>query len=150
MKVQILNKKWEVKEKEFEQILKKHPKIVLYFYPKDNTSWCTKEAKEFTELWPEFEKLGWIVIGVSKDSIESHKKFREKHNLWIPLISDPELVLHKKFGARGTKKRYGKEVEWTIRSTFLIKDGQVILERKNVKASGEAQKVLDIIKEQNL
>ena len=150
MKFDVLSAKGEVKQKSWDEIISHHPKIVLYFYPKDNTPGCSTEAKEFSALAKEFEKLGWKVIGVSKDSIESHKKFKEKLNITIPLISDPQLHLHKKFWARGIKKRFGKEVEGTIRSTFLIKDGQVIKQRKNVRAAGEAQKVLDYIKKEKI
>jgi len=150
MQINALNEHGEPKIKNWEEIIIRHPKIVLYFYPKDNTPWCTTEAKEFSNLAQKFEDLWWKVIGVSKDSIESHQKFRQKHNLTIPLISDEDLKLHKQFSAWGIKKRFGKEVEWTIRSTFLLKDGEVIKQRKNVRASWEAQKVLNYIKANNL
>ena len=97
MEFNVLSAKGDVKQKRWEEIISHHPKIVLYFYPKDNTPGCSTEAKEFSALAKEFEKLGWKVIGVSKDSIESHKKFKEKLNITIPLISDPDLYLHKNF-----------------------------------------------------
>ncbi len=150
MEFNVLSAKGDVKQKRWEEIISHHPKIVLYFYPKDNTPGCSTEAKEFSALAKEFEKLGWKVIGVSKDSIESHKKFKEKLNITIPLISDPDLYLHKNFWAWGTKKRFGKEVEGTIRSTFLIKDWEIIKQRKNVRAAWHAQKVLDYIKKEGI
>ena len=94
--------------------------IVVYFYPKDNTSGCTKEAQDFTMLKPEFDKLGAVVLGISKDTVQSHQKFVSKHNLGITLLSDPDKEVHKAYGAWGIKKMYGKETEGTIRSTFII------------------------------
>ncbi|NPA86606.1 MAG: peroxiredoxin [Candidatus Diapherotrites archaeon] len=118
--------------------------VVLYFYPKDNTSGCTIEAKEFTELLPEFEKLGAVVIGVSKDSIESHRKFREKHGLRVTLLSDPETKVIRAYGAWGKKFRG----EGTIRSTFIIDpQGRIVWEKRNVRARGHAAKVLETLKE---
>jgi peroxiredoxin Q/BCP len=120
---------------------------VIYFYPRDNTPGCTTEAKEFTELKEEFDKLGVQVIGISRQSVESHKRFREKHGLRITLLSDPDAEVHKAFGAWGKKKMYGKEVEGVIRSTFLIDpEGNIVKEWKNVKAKGHAAKVLEEVK----
>ncbi len=117
---------------------------VIYFYPRDNTPGCTTEAKEFTALREEFEKLGVRVIGVSRQSVESHKRFRERHELGIVLLSDPDAEVHKAFGAWGRKKMYGKEVEGVIRSTFLVDpDGEIVREWKNVRAKGHAAKVLE-------
>ena len=117
---------------------------VLYVYPRDNTPGCTAEAKEFTELLPEFEKLGFQVIGVSKDSVKSHIKFKEKHGLRIRLLSDPEGELIKALGAWGKKKRYGKEYEGVIRSTFIFNpNGEVVWKKLNVRAKGHAAKVLE-------
>ena len=93
---------------------------VLYFYPKDNTSGCTKEAIDFSELLPQFKKLNAVVVGVSLDSSESHVKFIEKQNLSVDLLSDPDKKIMKKYGAWGMKKNYGREYEGVIRSTFLI------------------------------
>lgn len=93
---------------------------VLYFYPKDNTSGCTKEACDFTESLKDFEKLDAIVLGVSPDSTLSHRNFIEKQNLGIVLLSDPGKVALKAYGAWGVKKNYGKEYEGVIRSTFII------------------------------
>ena len=117
--------------------------VVLYFYPKDNTPGCTVEAKEFSELLPEFEKLGAVVIGISKDSVESHKRFREKHGLKVILLSDPEAKVIKTYGAWGKKFRG----EGTIRSTFIIDpEGNIVWEKKNVRARGHAAKVLEILR----
>ncbi|NJE04664.1 peroxiredoxin [Thermococcus sp. M36] len=117
---------------------------VLYVYPKDNTPGCTTEAKEFTELLPEFEKLGFQVIGVSKDSVRSHRNFKEKHGLKIKLLSDPNAELIKALGAWGKKKRYGKEYEGVIRSTFIFNpNGEIVWKKINVRARGHAAKVLE-------
>ncbi len=120
---------------------------VLYVYPKDNTPGCTTEAKEFTELLPEFEKLGFQIIGVSKDSVKSHLRFKEKQGLKIKLISDPNVELIKALGAWGKKKRYGREYEGVIRSTFVINpDGEIVWKKFNVRAKGHAAKVLEEVK----
>jgi len=108
--------------------------VVLYFYPKDNTSGCTKEACDFTELLPRFKDTEAIVIGVSPDTPESHKKFAARHNLKILLLSDPQKEALRAFGAWGKKKNYGKEYEGVKRSTFLIDpDGNIVWEWKNVR-----------------
>ena len=94
--------------------------VVLYFYPKDNTSGCTKEAIDFSELLPQFKKMNAAVIGVSPDSPDSHVRFINKQNLSIVLLSDEEKGVMKKYGSWGMKKNYGREYEGVIRSTFLI------------------------------
>ena len=100
--------------------------VVLYFYPKDNTSGCTKEAIDFTALKKDFEALGAVILGVSPDSPERHRGFIEKHGLGITLLSDEGKNVMKAYGAWGIKKNYGKETEGVIRSTFLISpDGEV-------------------------
>jgi peroxiredoxin Q/BCP len=118
---------------------------VLYIYPKDNTPGCTTEGKEFTELLPEFEKLGFQVIGVSRDSVESHRKFREKHGLKVRLLSDPNAELIKALGAWGKKRRYGREYEGIVRSTFIFNpNGEIVWKKLNVRAKGHAAKVLEV------
>ncbi|NPA94716.1 MAG: peroxiredoxin [Thermodesulfobacteria bacterium] len=108
--------------------------VVLYFYPRDNTSGCTKEACDFTETLPQFQELGCTVLGVSPDSVKSHKKFQEKHGLKVRLLSDPEREVLKAYGAWGKKKNYGKEYEGVIRSTYIIDpDGKVAWNWKNVR-----------------
>jgi peroxiredoxin Q/BCP len=94
--------------------------VVLYFYPKDNTPGCTREACGFRDLNPSLKKAGTVVLGVSKDSIESHKKFAGQYKLPFTLLSDPKAEVMKKYGAFGKKMMYGKEVEGTIRSTVII------------------------------
>ena len=95
-------------------------KVLLYFYPKDNTPGCTKEACSLRDWNDEIIKRGVTVMGVSKDTIQSHNKFREKHNLNFILLSDPEKSVHMAYGAWGEKKLYGKVSLGTIRKTFLI------------------------------
>ena len=95
-------------------------KVLLYFYPKDNTPGCTKEACSLRDWNSEIIKRGVTVMGVSKDSIQSHNKFREKHNLNFILLSDPEKSVHMAYDAWGEKKLYGKVSLGTIRKTFLI------------------------------
>jgi peroxiredoxin Q/BCP len=117
--------------------------VVLYFYPKDMTSGCTKEAVNFSEKIEEFKKRNAEVVGISKDSIESHKKFVEKYNLKITILSDPKAEVIKQYGAWGKKKMYGKETEGTIRSTFIISpDGEIVHSWKNVKVDGHVEEVL--------
>jgi len=94
--------------------------LVLYFYPRDSTPGCTREAEEFTRAVGQLRKLGAAVVGVSKDSVKSHCAFRDKFDIKFPLLSDPDLVVHRAYGAWGPKTMYGKKVEGTIRSTFLV------------------------------
>lgn len=101
-------------------------KYILYFYPKDDTPGCTKEACGFQANYSKFKKKGVEVYGVSKDSVESHVKFKNKYDLEFPLISDPEVSLAKAFGAWGEKNMYGKKVFGIIRSTFVINEKGVI------------------------
>ena len=122
--------------------------VVLYFYPRDNTPGCTLEAVEFTGLLPEFEKLGAVVVGVSPDSEESHRRFREKHGLGIALISDPEHTLAERFGVWKLKKNYGREYYGIERSTFiLVPAGRVAAEWRKVKVRGHAEEVLARLRE---
>lgn len=122
--------------------------VVLYFYPKDNTPGCTKEAIDFTELTDEFEKNNCVVIGISKDSQKSHERFIDKQNLKILLLSDEDHSVQEQYGVWGKKKNYGKEYFGTIRSTFLIDSKGIIRkEWKNVKVKGHAEEVLKTLKE---
>ncbi len=122
--------------------------VVLYFYPKDNTSGCTREAKEFTEMRNEFEKLNAVIIGISKDSPKSHEKFINKHELNILLLSDESHEVIEKYGAWGKKKNYGREYYGTIRSTFLIDpEGNIVKEWKKVRVAGHVEDVLKTLKE---
>jgi len=117
---------------------------VIYFYPKDGTSGCLKEALDFTSLYAKFMLRNIPVIGVSKDSVASHKRFTEQNSLKVKLLSDPDHILLEAAGAWGTKMMYGKEVLGTVRSTFIVgKDGIVEAAWKGVKVDGHADKVLE-------
>ena len=119
-------------------------KVVLYFYPKDNTSGCTLESKDFTALQNEFKAKGYKIIGVSKDSVKSHKNFIEKQELDLLLLSDKEQELIKAFDVLKEKSMYGRTYMGVVRSTFILDEqGLVTKEYRNVKAKEHAQKVLD-------
>ncbi len=116
---------------------------VLYFYPKDMTPGCTTQARDFQASLAEFAKLGLGVYGVSRDSAASHQKFCSQESLAFPLLSDPELTLHKAYGAWGTKTTYGKVSEGVLRSTFVIgPDGILTHAAYNVKATGHVASLL--------
>ncbi|MCS6838555.1 MAG: peroxiredoxin [Bdellovibrionaceae bacterium] len=122
--------------------------LLLYFYPKDNTPGCTLEGREFSELKPEFDRLNTVVFGVSKDSIESHEKFKEKQCYQIDLISDASGRLCQYFDVIKEKNLYGKKSLGIERSTFLLDpQGKVIKEWRKVKAEGHAAEVLQWIKQ---
>jgi len=145
-KYNILLSNKEEKEMPLSEILGEN-KTILYFYPRDNTPGCTTENKDFTSLKKEFEEIGYKLVWVSKDSIESHKKFVEKQELKNDLISDPELILHKELWAYWEKNNYGKIVMWVIRSTFIVdKNGEVLEEYRNIRAKGHAERILKEIK----
>jgi len=121
--------------------------VVLYFYPKDNTPGCTLQAQAFNVALPKLAKLGAVVLGVSKDSTESHCKFRDKYGLKFPLLSDPDGTTIEKYGAWGEKNLYGKKSMGIIRSTIIIgKDGKVAKVFPKVKVAGHDEKVLEAIK----
>ena len=118
-------------------------KIVLYFYPKDNTSGCTKQACGFAELYPQFTEKGAVVIGVSKDSVASHKKFEEKFGLPFTLLSDVELAAIKAYDVWQEKNMYGKITMGVVRTTYLIdEDGIVVKAFGKVKAAENPEKML--------
>jgi peroxiredoxin Q/BCP len=119
--------------------------LVLYFYPKDDTTGCTREAQDFTALAAEFAKAGAAVLGVSKDSLKSHEKFTGKYGLSIPLGSDPEAAVIEAYGSWVQKTLYGREYMGIDRSTFLISDGVVRRVWRKVKTPGHAQQVLDAV-----
>ncbi|MGE5306123.1 MAG: peroxiredoxin [Alphaproteobacteria bacterium] len=121
--------------------------VVLYFYPKDNTPGCTKEACGFRDLNATFKKAGTVVLGVSKDSVESHKKFAANYKLPFALLSDPKAEVMKKYGAFGKKMMYGKEVQGTIRSTVVIgPKGDILKHWPAVKkAEDHPREVLDFL-----
>lgn len=118
-------------------------RYVIYFYPKDGTPGCTREAEAFTASIAQFMLRNIPVIGVSKDSPESHRRFIDNKQLKVKLLSDPDHTLLEAVGAWGVKKSYGKETVGTIRSTFLVgKDGKVEAVWRNVKVDGHVDKVL--------
>ena len=118
-------------------------KVVLYFYPKDDTPGCTKEACSFRDDYSPFTMKGAVVIGVSPDDTASHKKFRAKYGLPFYLLSDPDHRVASLYGAWGEKKMYGKTYEGIIRSTFVIgEDGKIIKAFPKVNPEGHAQEVL--------
>jgi thioredoxin-dependent peroxiredoxin len=117
--------------------------LVVYFYPKDNTPGCTREAQDFTKAAARLKKLGAEVVGISKDSVKTHCGFKEKIGIGFRLLSDPQLVTHKAYGAWGKKVMYGKEVEGVIRSTFLVSpDGKLARAWRSVKVDGHVDKVI--------
>ena len=118
-------------------------KVVLYFYPKDMTPGCTKQACSFGELYPQFQEKGAIVIGVSRDSVASHKKFEEKYGLPFILLSDPERKAIEAYDVWKEKKNYGKVSMGVVRSTYLIdEDGVIIKAFGNVKAADNPTQML--------
>jgi len=116
--------------------------LVLYFYPKDDTGGCTKEAQGFTALKPEFDKAGVTIVGVSKDSIASHKKFAAKYDLDVTLGSDPEGDVINRYGSWVEKTLYGRQYMGIDRSTFLIRDGVLMKVWRKVRVPGHAEAVL--------
>ncbi|EAJ6142469.1 thioredoxin-dependent thiol peroxidase [Campylobacter lari] len=118
-------------------------KIILYFYPKDNTPGCTTQACEFSQNYEDFLGKNAVIIGISPDSVKSHENFIKKYDLKHTLLSDSEKEISKLYGAWGLKKNYGKEYEGLIRSTFVInEEGNITKIYKNVKAKDHAFKVL--------
>lgn len=121
-------------------------RVVLYFYPRDNTPGCTRQACAFSGLYGEFQKRGTEVIGISKDSTASHAKFAEKHNLSFILLSDPELTAIQSYGVWQEKKLYGKVSMGVVRTTFII-DENGIIERvmPKVKPDTNAAEILEML-----
>ena len=120
-------------------------KIVLYFYPKDNTPGCTAEACSLRDNYNELLKKGFVVIGISPDSIKSHEKFSEKYELPFPLISDPEKKIMKAYGAYGEKMMYGKKVAGVLRTTFIIDgDGKIEKVIKKVDTKEHAPQIFKL------
>jgi len=124
----------------------KGKKVVLYFYPKDDTPGCTIEANDFSSLEKRFAKLNVIIMGVSPDNIDSHKSFKAKYDLKIDLLVDNGNDIAKQYFAYGEKNLYGKKVLGIIRSTFIIDDKGVIEEAfYNIKAKGHADRIIEIV-----
>ena len=118
-------------------------KVILYFYPKDNTAGCTKQACGFAERYPQFTEKGAVVLGVSKDSVASHKKFEEKYGLPFTLLADPELVAIQAYDVWQEKKNYGKTYMGVVRTTYLIdENGKIIKAFDKVKAADNPEQML--------
>jgi peroxiredoxin Q/BCP len=118
-------------------------KVVLYFYPKDGTPGCTNEAKDFRDNVKEFEQENTVIVGVSKDSVESHQKFKQKHNLPFTLLSDPEGSVLDLYGVWKEKSLYGRTFMGTERTTFLIDEKGVVKKAyRKVKVKGHAEACL--------
>ena len=121
--------------------------VVLYFYPKDDTPGCAIETNDFNKLLPKFKKLDCEVFGVSKDSIKSHDKFREKYKINFDLLADEKIKVLKKYKVWGKKKFMGREFMGVIRSTFLIdKKGKILKAWNDVKVKDHAKEVLETLK----
>ena len=118
-------------------------KVILYFYPKDNTLGCTKQACGFAERYPQFIEKGAVVLGISKDSVASHKKFEEKYGLPFTILSDPELVAIQAYDVWQEKKNYGKTYMGVVRTTYLIdEEGKIAKAFDKVKAADNPEQML--------
>ena len=121
--------------------------VVIYFYPKDSTPGCTTEGRDFSALHAKFRRANTVILGVSRDSIASHEKFKAKQGFKFDLLSDPDEVLCKKFDVVHEKTLYGRKFMGVVRSTFLIDaDGKLRREWRNVKVKGHAEEVLEAAK----
>ena len=121
-------------------------KVVLYFYPRDNTAGCTKQACGYAELYPQFKEKGAVVIGISKDSVASHKKFEEKYGLPFTLLSDTERKVIDAYGVWQEKKSYGKVSMGVVRTTYLIdENGIIIRAQEKVKTADDPANSLNFI-----
>lgn len=121
-------------------------KVILYFYPKDNTPGCTKQACGFAQLYPDFVKKGAVILGVSKDSVKSHKKFEEKYQLPFTLLSDPDLVAIQAYDVWKEKNMYGKKVMGVVRTTYLINEERIIEKAyTKVKAAQNPNDMLEVL-----
>ena len=121
-------------------------KVILYFYPKDNTSGCTKQACGFADRYPQITEKGAVVLGVSRDSVLSHKKFEQNYTLPFTLLSDPELEVIKAYGIWQEKKNYGRVTMGVVRSTYIIDENGVIVKALSaVKAADNPQQMLNLI-----
>lgn len=121
-------------------------KVILYFYPKDNTPGCTKQACGFAQLYPDFHEKGAVILGVSKDSVKSHKKFQEKYQLPFTLLSDPELQVIQAYDVWKEKNMYGKKVMGVVRTTYLInEDGIIEKAYTKVKAAQNPEDMLEVL-----
>tara|TARA_B100000530_G_scaffold75203_1_gene44640 strand:- start:42 stop:509 length:468 start_codon:yes stop_codon:yes gene_type:complete len=123
-------------------------KLVIYFYPKDNTPGCTTQGQDFRDNFKTFKKLNTVILGVSRDSVKSHENFKLKQSFPFELLSDPEEKMCKAFDVMKMKSMYGKQYMGVDRSTFLIDEkGRVIKEWRSVKVKGHVEEVLSLVKE---
>ncbi len=121
-------------------------KVILYFYPKDNTSGCTKQACGFSERYPMFTERGAVVLGVSKDSVESHRRFADRYGLAFTLLADPERKVIEAYDAWKEKTNYGKVSMGVVRTTYLIDENGVIIRAQDkVKAADNPEEMLEIL-----
>lgn len=121
-------------------------KVILYFYPKDNTAGCTKQACGFAERYPQIREKGAVVLGVSKDSVKSHKSFEEKYSLPFTILSDPERKVIEAYDVWKEKKNYGKVSMGVVRTTYLIdEEGVIIKAMDKVKAAENPQQMLEAL-----
>ena len=120
-------------------------KLILYFYPKDDTPGCTLETKDFSKLYKKFKNIKCEVVGISKDNIKSHEKFSKKYKVPFNLLSDPELKSQKKYGVWGMKSFMGKKFLGTIRSTIFIDKGKIRKIWSNVRVKNHAKEVFDFV-----
>ena len=119
-------------------------KVILYFYPRDTTPGCTKQACGYSQLYPQFQEKGAVVIGISKDTVASHKRFEEKQGLTFTILSDPELKVIQAYDVWKEKKNYGKVSMGVVRTTYLIdEDGVIIKANDKVKAADDPAKMLE-------
>ena len=119
-------------------------KVILYFYPKDNTPGCTRQACGFSELRPQFEEKGAVILGVSRDSVASHKRFEEKQGLSFTLLSDPELKVIQAYDVWKEKKNYGRVSMGVVRTTYLIDEkGMIVKAFDKVKAAENPAQMLE-------
>ena len=121
-------------------------KLLIYFYPKDDTPGCTLEAKNFSKFYKKFKKIKCELVGVSKDSLESHKKFKKKYKIPFELLSDSEVKMQKKYDVWGMKSFMGKKFLGTIRSTIFIDNGKIKKIWSNVRVKNHAREVYEFIK----
>ena len=121
-------------------------KLLIYFYPKDDTPGCTIETKDFSKLYKKFKKIKCELVGISKDSLESHKKFKKKYKVPFELLSDIDIKVQKKYGIWGTKSFMGRKFLGTIRSTIFLEKGKIKKIWSNVRVKGHAREVFEFIK----
>ncbi len=121
-------------------------KVILYFYPKDNTAGCTKQACGFADRYPQIREKGAVVLGISKDSVKSHKSFEEKYSLPFTILADPELTAIQAYDVWKEKKNYGKTYMGIVRTTYLIdEEGIIIRAMDKVKAAENPQQMLEAL-----